>query len=95
MSRGTLAKLRKRGGNLFVWLDGAGMMHVRPRRPADPVRFESIETDDVVLQVDAEIKPPSRWVIVYTRFPWPHFDAYHDPPPGSLFDAIVDNITWP
>jgi hypothetical protein len=95
MSRATHAALNGRGGKLFIWLDGAGMMHVRPSRPRSPVSFDTIETDAVVLHVDPEIKPPHRWVIVYSRLPWPHFVAHHDPPPGSVFDAIVDNVTWP
>jgi hypothetical protein len=95
MSRATLAALKRRGGRLFIWLDGAGMMHVRTGGPGHSVRFEAIETDDVVVHVDSEIKPPQRWVIAYSRLPWPHFAAFHDPPPGSVFDAITDNINWP
>jgi hypothetical protein len=70
-------------------------MHVRTRRPDRMVRFETIETDEVSLHVDAEIKPPQKWVIVYSRLPWPHFAAHHDPPKGSTFDAITDNLIWP
>lgn len=94
MSRATLAALKKRGGNLFIWLDGAGMIHVRPNAPSSSARFETIESDSVVLHVDCEIKPPRRWVIVYSRLPWPHFVAHHDPPEGSVFDAITDSITF-
>jgi hypothetical protein len=95
MSRATLAALKRRGGKLFIWLDGAGMIHVRPSRPRSVMSFDTIETDAVVLHVDPEIKPPHRWVIVYSRLAWPHFDAHLDPPPVSVFGAIVDNITWP
>jgi hypothetical protein len=97
MSRATLAALKRCGGNLFIWLDGAGMIHVRPRRPRHAVSFDTIETNAVVLHVDPQIKRPQRWVIVYSRLPWPHFDALLDPPEssGSVLGAIVDNITWP
>lgn len=97
MSPATLAALKKRGGTLFIWLDGAGMIHVRTHEPRAMVTFEPIRGEDYVLHVDSEIKPPKRWVIVYKRLPWPHFDALHDPPEStspSLADVITDQ-SWP
>jgi hypothetical protein len=33
LSPRTRAALKKRGGNLFIWRDGAGMLHARTREP--------------------------------------------------------------
>jgi hypothetical protein len=100
MSPATLAALERRGGNLFISLDGAGtvgMFRVRTTEPRAIAAFDTLECDAVRLHVDAHIEPPKRWVVIYKRLPWPHFDALYDPPnsgSGSLFEAILDNIKW-
>jgi hypothetical protein len=95
-STATTAALRKRGGALYLWLDQAGMLHARTKRPGRPVTFEDIDGDGFTLHVDVQITPPKRWVIIRKRLPWPHFDALYDPAAwGSKLDAIMDGIRWP
>jgi len=96
LSPATRSALKKRGGNLFIWRDGAGMLHARTQRPRASVNFETIPSDDVTLHIASEIPPPKRWLVIYKRLPWPHFEPLYDPiERGDRVSAVVDNINWP
>jgi hypothetical protein len=44
------AFIRRRGGQLYIWIDGAGVKHVRTRPPRRPVDFRSVAGVSFVLQ---------------------------------------------
>lgn len=106
MSPQTAAALRDRGGNLYVWLDGASMLHVRATPPQSAITFDTIYADGLLVHVDHEIEPPTRWVIERKRLPRLHFEARYDPPEesehyeregilGKLINAIFNEGVWP
>ena len=68
----------------------------RPHQTKRAPTFETIERDDLSIHIESEIKPPTRWVITYTRLPWPHFGALYDPiVEGDRVGTVIDNILWP
>jgi len=94
MNEKTVAVLRARGGNLYVWTDGAGMPRARTAPPPEPISFATTPGDGWSVHIDSTIAPPPRWVIHWTRLPWPHFRALYNPPESlrsgiDVFDVIV------
>ena len=93
----TAAELRKRGGNLYLWLNKTGMLQVRTKPPRAPVTFETIDGDGFTVHVDAQIKPPTRWRIIHRRFLWSRFDALYGPPTDlplttDLIGKVMDSF---
>lgn len=102
MSSATASALRERGGNLYIWVVGAGMVRTSLNPPDDPARFDRFSGDGWSVHVDRDIEPPTRWVIKRKRLPRPRFIALYDPLDSewsrpSLGDVVegVLNIPWP
>jgi hypothetical protein len=95
MSEKTAAALRERGGNLYVWTEGAGLPVARTVPPHEPIAFTTTSRDDWFVHVDSSIDGVPGWLIKWTRLPWPRFSAeYYDVPPdfGHARPTIVDLI---
>jgi hypothetical protein len=80
MSAATAAALRERGGNVYVWADGAGMLRTSTNPPTGSIVYDRCFGEGWAVHVDREIEPPTRWVIERQRLPWPRFRALYDPP---------------
>ncbi|MDQ1382157.1 MAG: hypothetical protein QOJ71_2876 [Actinomycetota bacterium] len=82
---GAVELIRDQGGCLYIWIDGAGMKHVRHQPPSRTEKdwFE-FEVEGVRLFVDEAIDPPQKWVVVIHHLPWRHVDAlYNGDIPGA------------
>jgi hypothetical protein len=79
MSEKTAAALRKRGGILYVWIDGTGIAQARTAPPREAVSFVPISSDGWTVQIDSTIAPQNRVLIKWTRLPWPHFMPTFNP----------------
>jgi len=84
------------GGALYVWIDAAGMKHVRPRPPSAAVEFRAIRSRDIVLYEDTSIASPARWKLIMRRLPTRHIDALYNgeegpgvPGAGSWTDGAL------
>jgi hypothetical protein len=54
-TRDAIDFIRDHGGRLFVWVDAAGLKHVRPHPPAGVVEFVQVPCTAFELNVDASI----------------------------------------
>jgi hypothetical protein len=97
MNETTAAALRERGGNLYIWLEGAGLPVARTVPPFEPIDYSTISDDGWVVHIDSSIDQAPGWMIKWKRLPWPHFSAeYYDVPLDfgqqrpTLFDLITD-----
>jgi hypothetical protein len=89
----TAAELRRRGGDLYLWLNKTGMLRVKTKPPRTPITFETIEGDGFTVHVDAQIKPPKMWRIIHKRLPWSRFDALYGPPTDlPVADGVIEGI---
>lgn len=81
VSPATARALCERGGNLYVWADGAGMPHADIDRPTQTVSYNTTTSPEGwSIHIDSSIEPPRRWLIKWRRLPWPHFVARYNPP---------------
>ena len=60
MSAATAAALRNRGGNLYVWAEGAGLLRTSTNPPGSLV-YDTCFGEGWAVHVDREIEPPTRW----------------------------------
>jgi hypothetical protein len=70
------AFVAEHGGNVYVWVDGAGLKHVHLEPPGHHVDFETFEDGDLTLHQDSGIAdPPDEWRLILRHFPFKHVDA--------------------
>lgn len=84
----TRSALLKRGGNLFIRRDAAGMLHASTKQPHSSPGFDPIEVGDVTLHIESGIPAPERWLITFSRFPWPHFAPLPDPVEADILESL-------
>lgn len=102
MSPATATALVRRGGNLYVWAEGLGIVQARTDPPARAMLYDTVYGEGWSVHIDREIEPSPRWVIKRKRLPWPHFEALYNPPEsgwsrpdlGDLIGALLDK-PWP
>jgi hypothetical protein len=93
MSPAAVAALRARGGNLYVWAEGAGLLRARAKNPPrESISYDTFSSDGCSIHVDQGIEPATRWLIKWTRLPWPHFQAFYNPSKPETFDKLVEGI---
>jgi hypothetical protein len=80
MSADSAAALRERGGNLYVWTDGAGIPVARTKPSNAGLTYTTTRSDEGwAVHIDSSLVHSLPWLIKWTRFPWPHFKAIYGP----------------
>ncbi len=102
MSAATAAALRERGGNLYVWTDGAGLPIARTKPSNADITYTTIRSDEGwAVHIDSRLVRALPWLIKWTRFPWPHFRAIYGrlapvggyrPGWGDAIEGLVEAI---
>jgi hypothetical protein len=96
MSPAAASALRQRGGNLYVWVVGIGVLKAGTEPPSGG-SFDSIRGDDWIVHIDRSLQPTERLGISWTRLPWPHFKAIPNPasdPGAGLEPWYVIGELW-
>jgi hypothetical protein len=102
MSSRTVAALRARGGNLYIWWDNgqAALLRAAAKPPRGGIEFETFSCPGALVHLDREIAPTGRWLVQWKRLPWPHFRVLFDPPEGTgggwgaaIIEGIFD-LSW-
>ena len=94
MTRAAVSALRARGGNLYLWVEGAGLLRARANPPRKSNGYDTFSSNGGSIHVDQGIKPASRWLIKWTRLPWPHFQAFYNPSRPDTLDGLIDGINF-
>ncbi len=92
----TAARLRERGGHLYVTRDSAGLPRARTHAPEGAIALDTIAGDGWFVHVDSAMGP-AYWGVKWTWLPWPHFalrNPTDDLPTGSWVGALIDGIGW-
>ena len=63
MTLAAVSALRARGGNLYLWAEGAGLLRVRANPPRKSISYDTFSSNGCSIHVDQGIKPASRWLI--------------------------------
>ena len=97
MSPAAVSALHARGGNLYLWAEGAGLLRARANPPRESISYDTFSSNGCSIHVDQGIEPASRWLIKWTRLPWPHFQVFYNPSKpetvDNLIEGIIDGIT--
>ncbi len=62
-----VALVRRKGGRIFLWIDGAGVKHISTHPPRRRVVFDVLQAEEFALHVDREIAAPEVWTVVRRR----------------------------
>ena len=92
MTLAAVSALRARGGSLYLWAEGAGLLRAKAKPPRESISYETFSSNGCSIHVDQTIKPASRWLIKWTRLPWPHFQAFYNPSRPETFDGFAERI---
>jgi hypothetical protein len=94
MTLAAVSALRARGGNLYLWAEGSGLLHARANPPRKSISYETFSSNGCSIHVDQGIEPASPWLIKWTRLPWPHFQAFYNPSKPDTLHGIIDRINF-
>jgi hypothetical protein len=92
MTLAAVSALRARGGNLYLWAEGAGLLRAKANPPRKSISYDTFSSNGCSIHVDQGIEPASRWLIKRTRLPWPHFQAFYNPSEPETLDGVVDRL---
>ena len=94
MTLAAVSALRARGGNLYLWVEGAGLLRAKAKPPRESISYDTFSSNGCSIHVDQNIKPASRWLIKWTRLPWPHFQAFYNPSKPGTLDTLIGEINF-
>ena len=100
MSPRTVAALRRRGGNLYIWMDRVGLLRARASPPVELFTYNTLFREGCSIHIQGDLDPAGLWVVRWKLLPWPHFRVFYDPDPptgtavGGLLDGIFE-APWP
>ncbi len=66
-SRAAIEHIQRRGGNLYIWVDGAGVEYVRTRPPRRRREWHRLEASGFTLFQDLQIPRPEFWRVALRR----------------------------
>lgn len=69
------AAIRQRGGELWIWPSADRWPYCTTEPPGDSHQWTLYRQGEFVVQVDATIVPPERWVFEQPEHPGRHLDA--------------------
>jgi hypothetical protein len=89
ISAGAAATIRRRGGNLWIWPSSERSVYATTEPPGDRHEWTAYRQGEVVVRVDAAIRPPERWVVVLPENGGRHLDArWNGLDPGGAFGRL-------
>lgn len=59
-----------RGGEIYLWVDKGGLVHVRATPPADVAEWEQFVSGEVDVFVAPSAQAVESWRVSLVRFPW-------------------------